>query len=278
MAQAGTRAGMVKAGKSGGNSRRYRCQVAHPALFEDRPVPLTAEVLAELEYDPTSGEQRGSQLQGVHTGMVHELAAAAYLRTLIGSASAVRSVLPEFDGDDLVLSVAATQTTGASAADRLLPERTGVLAPALPTSVGPAVPTVVPGERVNLQPARRLLLAAVRSLAFCHERSLTTREARPTALFSYGKGTQPWDSELDELFECRKGRSPFSDGNAFDDVWIDYVPPEILLGAEVAATPRGGATRPEPEDFDVAAADMWATGCWFAEMLRGGTVPTLAFI
>lgn len=259
--------------------RRYQCPVAHPALFEDRPAPLPAEVLAEMEYDPATGEQRGSQLQGVHTGAVHELAAVAYLRALSGSASAVRSVLPEFDGDDLVLSLAATRTTDTGAADWPLPERTGVSAPALPASVGPAVPTVVPGERVKLQPARRLLLAAVRSLAFCHERGLTTREARPTALLSYGKGTQPWDTELDELFECRKGRSPFSDGNAFDDVWIDYVPPEILLGAEVAATPRGGATRPEPEEFDVAAADMWAVGCWFAEILRGGTMlPTLALM
>jgi hypothetical protein len=259
-------------GEQAAHQRRYRCPVAHPALAEERAVPLEPAVLAEMEYDPATGEQRAVQLQGLHTGAVHELAAATYLRALSSLASPVRP-LPWFDGDDLVMSTEATHAGGGATADWLLPERTGVSAPVVSAYANPAVLTVVPGESVQLQPARRLLLAVVRSLAFCHERGLTTREARPTALLSYGKGTQPWDTELDELFECRKGRSPFSDGNAFDDVWIDYVPPEILLGAEVAATPRDGAARPEPEEFDVAAADMWVAGCWFAEILRGGTIP-----
>eukprot|EP01043_Picozoa_sp_COSAG02_P093364 COSAG02_NODE_29886_length_561_cov_0.774892_1_plen_74_part_01 len=74
-----------------------------------------------MEYDPATGEQRGAQLQGVHTGAVHELAAVAYLRALSGSASAVQSMLPKFEGDDLVLSMAETRTTGTGAADWPLP-------------------------------------------------------------------------------------------------------------------------------------------------------------
>ena len=247
--------------------RRYHCPVALPE--DTRRTAGDASALAKLEYDPTTGEQRAAQLQGLHTGAVQELTAASYLHTL-GSFASPPGAVPSFDGDDLVLSPAPGAPVGGSAVEWLLPARAAPGAPALPAAVGPAVPTVVSGESMQLHPARRLLLAVVRSLAFCHEHDLASREAKPTALLSYGKGTQPWDTELDELFECRKGRTPFADGTAFDDVWIDYIPPEILLGAEVAVTPRGGGTRPPPENVDVAAADMWVVGCWFAEILRGG--------
>jgi hypothetical protein len=98
-------------GEQAAHQRRYRCPVAHPALAEERAVPLEPAVLAEMEYDPATGEQRAVQLQGLHTGAVHELAAATYLRALSSLASPVRP-LPWFDGDDLVMSTEATHAGG----------------------------------------------------------------------------------------------------------------------------------------------------------------------
>ena len=264
-------------------TRRYASAVAHPAAAALAPAAVAAGAAAELEYDPFSGEQRASQLQGLHTGALHELSAATYLHALGVCGSVPRSV-PSYEGDELVLSQADGGPSARALRWLLGDQRAAVATPSL--DAGTAAPAVVPGESVQLQPARGLLLAVIRSLAFCHERGLTSREARPTALFYYGRGTQPWDTELDELFECRKHRTAFSEGTAFDEVWIDYLPPEILLGPEAAVTPRRGAARAEPEKLDVAAADMWAVGCWFAEILRGGkttpssvdsNLPTLRF-
>jgi len=45
----------------------------------------------------------------------------------------------------------------------------------------------------------------------------------------------------------------------------DYLPPEVLLGPERGANGASGSS----PDLNPAAVDMWAVGCWFAEVLRG---------
>ena len=94
--------------------RRYRCPVAHPALFEEKSMHLGPHTLAQIEYDPASGEQRATQLQGLHTGAIHEMAAVSYLSTLSSSPTPVRTV-PRFADDDIVLNTAACPATEAGA-------------------------------------------------------------------------------------------------------------------------------------------------------------------
>ena len=65
-------------------------------------------------------------------------------------------------------------------------------------------------ERIDLHSARWLLLAIVRSLRLCHSRGVDSRESKPVALLCYGKGTQPWDAEIDEVFDRLRDRKRFT--------------------------------------------------------------------
>ena len=79
----------------------------------------------------------------------------------------------------------------------------------------------------------------MRSLRLCHSRGVDSRESKPVALLCYGKGTQPWDAEIDEVFECRKGRSPLCEAGAFDEMWIGAsARPSPGCAALLTAAPR----------------------------------------
>ena len=64
---------------------------------------------------------------------------------------------------------------------------------------------------------------------------------------------------------------------SLEDLWLDYTPPEVLLGecsapgadAERGACAAAAATGAVRSPAKARALDMWGLGCWLAELLVG---------
>ena len=92
----------------------------------------------------------------------------------------------------------------------------------------------------------------------------------------YSEANDHWRKKIEEVADCRRNRFPFADaGGDWGELWVDYRPPELLLGAHLNGRPGE-----QPfENVNGHAADIWCLGCWFAEMVMkepvfAGEMPT----